>query len=613
MKKLSMRRLGIFAMIVGYAIMTAPLQAGAAGPAPEIRQVWTVTEAEIARQAAAGVPLKDIINGAVKSGDRIHVVVAAAVKVGIDPSQVVQTSIAEGYAARTVVTAAVKSGAPLQAVLKSAANAGMDRKDVPIGEIIALSLKSGTDPSLVVSTCIIEGYDSQAVVKAALKAGAPLNAVVKSASDAGADNTAIYVGAADAGESPLAVESALSAARNPAPMKEVSIPAPSPAEPQPSSLVTTPAPALFGMGGVVLTQIPVLSPLHLHAGQLKVNPFVSVSETFSDNIYYLPTVKISDSITTITPGVRLQLPFQTHVADLEFYRVMNIYHKYTDENINDDHFNAAVDFRAGERYELKLSDRVEHGHEPRSSTPTETNEEFHSNVAAAAASYRLTDSFTMQLDLGKSSWRFIDSSFRDREEDQIAGTVFYRVLPKASVFIEYSHRNITYDEETHDLDSKADTVQAGLTWDISTRTRGTLKVGVERKDFTSTTRRDVTVNVWSADVRHDFTGDTTVVLTAQRSLNEPDILGIDYLITTGCYAELTQRFVQKWEAVVRGAYVQDMYSSWTNRTALYGAGLRYRAQDWLEFSVDYNRHQRDAGFLDKYLEHSTILMVNLMF
>jgi len=102
------------------------------------------------------------------------------------------------------------------------------------------------------------------------------------------------------------------------------------------------------------------------------------------------------------------------------------------------------------------------------------------------------------------------------------------------------------------------------------------------------------------------------VLTAQRSQNEPSLTGISYFISTGAYAELTQRFVQKWAAVVRGAYVHDLYFVRTDRTALSGAGLRYRATDRLEFAVDYNRHKRQSNIQgNDYTEQSSIITVNV--
>jgi len=657
--------MAVFVFVLGCAIMMFPLRAGAARPAADTRVVWSAIEAEIAREFSQGVPLQNIINDAVNSGGKLHEVVVACIKVGVEPSLVVYTGITEryaartviraartagislndvmnsathagvdkkpiyvgdlveaaiktgedpslvvyiavteGYSAQTVVRAALKSGAPLKDVLKSANHAGRDDKAAYGGEIVTAVIKTGEDPSLVVYAAVAEGYSAQTVVKAALKTGASLQAVVNAAVNAGADKKSIYVGAADAGEAPGEVKRALSTAGIAGASVFISSP-PSPA--------LAPAPAIFfGRGGIVLSQAPAWAPPTLAVGPLKVNPFVSVSQTFSDNITYTRNDKKSDSITTVTPGIRLRLPFQTHVAQLEYYSVFARYGKYTGENTTDDHVGGSVDFKAGDRLELRLSDNYENGHEPRSSTPTGTNEDFHSNVAAASASYRITDRFTARLDYGKAAWHFITSHFRDREEDQIVGTVYYRVLPKASVFLEYGRRNMNYVETTPDLDGTVGTMQAGLTWDISSRSKGTLKAGLARRDLTSSAGSNGTVKVGSADVRHDFTGDTTVALTAQRSLNEPDIPGSKYFISTGGYAELTQRFVRKWAAVVRGAYVQDLYFVRTDRTALTGAGLRYRAKDWLEFALDYNQRKRDSNIQgNDYVEQSSLITMNV--
>lgn len=667
--------IALFAFVLGCVIMMVPLRAGAAQagagtPATEKRIEWTAIEAEIAREFSEGVPLRNIINDTVRSGEKIPDVVATCIKVGIDPSLVVYTGISEGYAARTIVRAARKAGAPLNAVvnsathagvdeksayvgdiveaaikngedpslvvyiaitegysaqtviraarmagaslsdvIKSAAHAGPDNKSAYSGEVVSAAIKTGQDPSLVVQTAITQGYPVQIVVRAAMRAGTPLETVVNAATKAGADKKSIYAGAADTEASPGEVEGALVTAKTPGASVFISGP---PTAAAPASLALAPAPAVFGRGGIVLSQVPAWAPPTLIVGPLKINPFFAISETFSDNITYTQNDKKSDSITTVTPGLRLQLPFQTHVAELEYYSVLARYGKYTEENITDNHIGGSVDFKVGDSLELQLSDNYDIGHEPRSSTPTGTNEVFHYNVAAASASYRLTDRFTARLDYGRSTWHFITDHFRDRDEDQLTGAVFYRVLPNASVFIEYGHRNINYVEETPDLDSTVGTMQAGLTWDFSSRSKGTIKAGLARKDFTSSAWSNGTVRVWSADVRHDFVSDTMVVLTAQHSMNEPEILDINYFVSTGAYAEVTQRFVQKWAAVVRVAYVQDENTIRTDRTALSGAGLRYRAKDWLEFALDYNRRKRQSNVQgNDYTEQSSILTVNV--
>jgi hypothetical protein len=186
--------LALFALVLGYTIMMAPLRAEDAKTATEKRLEWTASEAEIAREFSEGVPLRNIINNTVRSGGRIHEVVAACIKVGVDPSLVVYIGISEGYAAKTIVKVARKAGVPLNVVLNSATHTGVDEKSTYVGDIVEAAIKTGENPSLVVYTGITEGYSAQTVIKAALTAGAPLDAVIKSATHAGPDDISAYSG-----------------------------------------------------------------------------------------------------------------------------------------------------------------------------------------------------------------------------------------------------------------------------------------------------------------------------------------------------------------------------------------------------------------------------------
>jgi hypothetical protein len=586
------------ALFLGCAIIMVPLRTGAAEPAETTREVWTATEAEMAWEVAKGIPLRDIINSRVKSGEDIHEVVASAIKVGVDPSLVVSIAINQGYTAQTVVNAALKAGAPFDAVLKSAANAG-PKKSLYVREIVTASVQFGVDPSQIVHTAISAGYSAQSVITTALKAGAALNVVVKSAIDAGVDDKTIYVAAADAGKSPASVEQAI---LNASALPEVAL----------ASRSLEPPPAIFGRGLIVLAPIPAWRPPLFQIGQLKINPFLALSETFSDNVFFTPDNRKIDSITMVTPGVRLKLPFQTHIAELNYYSVITRYGKdYRIDDTTDHHGNAAVDLMFGDRFEMRLSDQLAHDHEPRSSSATSNIEVFDTNAAALSAAYRTSDLTRLQIDYTKSDWRYLTGHFRDREEDLVAGTVFYRVLSRTSVFIEYGYRKIAYSDETLELDSTVGTLQGGLTWDVTARTKGTIKAGMARKDFKSSARGNTSTMVGSADVRHDFSKDTTLVLTAERTINEPDIASINYFVSTGAYVELTQRLVTTLFAVVRGAYVLDDDTSRTDRTSLGLAGLKYRVKDWFEFAADYNWHVRNSNISgNNYTEHSAIITVN---
>jgi hypothetical protein len=373
---------------------------------------------------------------------------------------------------------------------------------------------------------------------------------------------------------------------------------------------------------IVLCIVPaaVHAEGNIHVGQLKINPYVSVNEAVSDNIFYTSTDQRNDSLTTTTPGIRLQYPFRMHQANIEYHSVLTRYHTYKSEDTTDYFTNGNVNLKFGSLLSLNLSDAHVKGHEPRSSSSTGAIELFRTNAAAASATYQLADLSKIQLDYTKSLWHFQTSAFRNRDEDLVSAYFYYRVLPKTSAFLEYDRKHVMFSDKSLNLDNDADSLQAGLTWEITARSKGTVKAGTITKDFTSSTKGDFKGWTGYADIRHDFTDNTSGMLNGQRTVNETALLGNRYFITTGAYAELSHKFGRKLSGVVRGSYGQDRYADLigldatvrTDRTQLEGAGLKYAMKDWLEFALDYNSRERRSNIpVNDYRENSAFLTVSV--
>lgn len=378
----------------------------------------------------------------------------------------------------------------------------------------------------------------------------------------------------------------------------------------------------ISMLALCITPVAAGAEGNIHVGQLKINPYISLNEAYSDNIFYTSSDKRNDVITTTTPGVRFQYPFGMHEADLEYYSVFSRYHRYSSENTNDDHANGKVNLNFGSLVSLNLSDAEINGHEPRSSSSTGFVEIYRTNTAAASATYQLAELSKIQLDYSKTLWHFKTSGFRNRDEGLVSGYFYYRFLPKTSAFIEYDLKNVVFSQSTptFDVDNKVASFLAGLTWEISKRSKGTVKVGATKKEFKSGAGGDFSGWTAYADVHHDLTENTSILLNGQRTVNETTLIGDRYFITTGASAELTHRLLRRLSGVVRSSYGQDDYSdpippdttTRKDRTLLAGAGLKYVMKDWLEFAVDYNHTERRSNIaVNDYNENSYILMANI--
>jgi hypothetical protein len=361
---------------------------------------------------------------------------------------------------------------------------------------------------------------------------------------------------------------------------------------------------------------------NIHLGQLHIHPYVSVGETFSDNVYYTDTDEKRDTIITYTPGIKLDLPVGRQLVEAEYYAVANRYRTYPGEDTTDHHASGLMDFKIGSPFELRLSDVFTKGHEPRSSSATGFIEVFRNNIATASASYQLPGRSKVQFDAGKSTWDFIQSPFRDRDEKFAAGYLYYRFLPKTSAFLEFDRRKVVFDDATLNLDSIVDSELAGLTWEITEKSKGTIKAGRMQKDFESPVFRDFRGWISSVDLRHAFSEDTSLIIVGQRTVNETNVFGTAFFVTTGAYGEFTQRLFRKLAVVARGSYGKDVFSNpippdtiiREDKTAMAGGGLKFDLWDWFELGADYNYRTRNSNIpVDDYREHEYVISASAAF
>lgn len=358
---------------------------------------------------------------------------------------------------------------------------------------------------------------------------------------------------------------------------------------------------------------------NLHIGPLEIHPYVSAKETYSNNIYSTVNQEKRDYITITTPGLRLQLPFRAHQLMLDYNAVLTRYAKYDAENSTDHNANGLLDFKLGSLLGLKLQDAYGKNHEPRGASSTGFIERYETNTATASATYQLAEISKVQIDYAKSTWDYKRSNFRNRDEDVMSGYIYYRFLPKTSAFLEYDHKYVDYDIMSRNLNNNVDSALLGLTWEITERSKGTIKGGYLWKDFALASKKDYQTWTASIDLNYDFSDYTSLMLVGQRQVNEPSLSGTRFLVSTGGYAEFTHKFVEKLSAILHGSYGVDKFSEAVppatiirrDKTVTGGGGLNYLMKDWLKFGIDYTHKDKDSNMdASDYEENSYTLSIS---
>ncbi len=357
---------------------------------------------------------------------------------------------------------------------------------------------------------------------------------------------------------------------------------------------------------------------NIHISKLRIHPFVSVSVTESDNIYSTPTASASesDTITTYSPGVKLQLPFGKHQAEAQYYATINRYKVQSGEDTENSTAAGTIDFSAGNPFGLKLSDTFVKGHESRGSSATGFIEKFRSNAATISTFFHLGSRSKIQIDHGRVWWDYETSTFRNRDESLSSGFFYYRVLPKTSTFVEVGSKKVTYENSLMDLDSTSLNGLLGFTWEITEKSQSTIKGGLERKEFESQSHRAFRGSVGVIDLHHEFSEYTTVTLIGRRAVNETSLVGSRYILTTGAFGEIAHRFGIRVEGALRGSYGIDEFSdpifpdlvARKDDTIMTGGGIKYIFKEMLQLGFDYAEQRRTSNFSDNNYEVRTYMV-----
>jgi hypothetical protein len=311
-----------------------------------------------------------------------------------------------------------------------------------------------------------------------------------------------------------------------------------------------------------------------------------------------------------------------HKFEVDYHAVLRRYSKYEGEDTDDHSARGDISLLFGSRLALNVGGKFDKGHEPRGSSATGFIEVFRRNEGAATATYQLPGRSKVQIDYAQTSYNFMLSNFRDRDENLLTGYVYYRFLPKTSAFIEVDKRNYDYLLPTSTLDSSALYILLGITWEATAKSKGTIKAGKVSKDFENAIWSDVDKGVFFLDLDHKFTEYTSLLLSGKRDVNEASLQGTNYFVTTGFSGVFKHRFLAKLSGEVSLSYGKDDYSNIvppdtvtrSDKAVSEGLAVKYAMQDWLEFGVGYTNRKRNSNIdVNNYIEHQTVLSVNMVF
>ncbi|MBN2570228.1 MAG: outer membrane beta-barrel protein [Deltaproteobacteria bacterium] len=362
---------------------------------------------------------------------------------------------------------------------------------------------------------------------------------------------------------------------------------------------------------------------NIQVGALQVHPSVSITETYSDNIYqsYDAKEKESDYITTISPEINFLLPIQRHSVELGYKADVYNYADLSENNYVNQTASGALNLNFPVGLMFRISDTFKD-----LTTPREWKEQ--AGVAGSEDLYREKDHQTNDFNV-MTKYRFVDrwavevryNNYQDKykevydngsdfSRDMVGGAIYYSLTPKTDILVDYSYSDVNYDHaDTNDNENHM--AYVGLSFDPTAKIQGYAKFGwAEKKYKQSSTTRDDSASIFSTLVNLGYivTPLDKITVSATRVIDEDVDNNAAYTSTN---ASLAWSHLLAWNEKISmtaslgyGNRDYDMADTDVDGTSKIreddswnaGIGFGYMMQRWLKFALNYSYTHNGSNF-----------------
>lgn len=366
-----------------------------------------------------------------------------------------------------------------------------------------------------------------------------------------------------------------------------------------------------------------------------IHPFISFSGYYTDNLFNTRDDKKSDFYTRLSPGIWLAFPWikeagvssQTdtgspggllhsrfparypgHIKTYLIYQAdIERYTRNRSEDTTGHFLEGMVQYNFRNGLSIDVSDQFKKSYNERGTGAWFGLDKFISNYFSTVLSYEVGDRGMLRLDYTKYGLHYTASrnDFRDRSDNAVSGYIFYKLRPRLAVFGEYDYIDLNYVGDTLS-GSREHHIFGGFRWDITAKSRGSVKVGYGIKDFEDTAVKSNNNLLFEAQLDHKFNTKTSVLLVASRKTNESDVAQANAIVSDSINATLTKRLATRLNGAIDLSYSNDNYQNDVTfgietkqlRNQYYKAGvtLQYEFREWLKFDTGYMHSQRGSNF-----------------
>jgi len=372
--------------------------------------------------------------------------------------------------------------------------------------------------------------------------------------------------------------------------------------------------------GVVMAQTSPVRPAYSFPAAPESGKGPAAVQVGDSPFYATPWATLNygnDSNVTLRPNNEIDSPYQIYGGGVNLdardansvfqARVQALYGRYSDstaDNYSDWKWGAAYDLAIDTRNFVRLGWDYIRGHDGRGTTdrfpPQTSPDKYFVNTPSITYAYGAPGAQgRLELFTSNAVKRYLNNrdatAGSDRDTWDYGGAFYWRVMPKTSLIAEARGTDINYLLPTSTLSGRESRYYAGVTWDATAATYGTVKVGQLRKSYDSA-RPTYTEGSWEAQVTWMPRTYSKVDVYSSKQPLESTGQG-DFVLSEATGAVWTHGWTSVLSTDVNARYVKDKYQGFDRKdeTQSYGIKASYKMRRWLTLGAEYQYTKRDSN------------------
>lgn len=344
-------------------------------------------------------------------------------------------------------------------------------------------------------------------------------------------------------------------------------------------------------------------------------PTVKLSLGRDDNVRSQASGAVSATVTTLSPALKVEADSRLGTYQLNYDGAYTRYSGLGSDNTDNHDLGVSGEHEFSVRSRLNWSANYQDRYDPRADAVAFSAKPDHwqGNAVNALYGYGARDAKgRFETELGATRKRYQNNldttAASDVDTLQMAGRFFWRVMPRTYLVAE--GRRTASDYRVGTANNNADTrLLAGVTWEATAATTGTVKLGRQKKNFDAAQKADASKATYEASVEWKPLSYTAFTLTAGKAALDSVTEG-DYNQSNNLGLTWSHQWSERLSSRLglsngRASYVNSLRVDDTDSTSL---GLLYGFGRNFTLGMDLVHTRRDSTVAPYNYKRNTLLL-----